>query len=79
MGEIKRNKKDIKLAILVGLITSFTIWIGCHFWIGTNFLAAIILAPLTVLGEIPSSKFIDDNATMILLPLSVLLLMSPLL
>ena len=77
MGEIKRIKKDIKLAIFVGLLTSFVIWISCHFWIGTNIFAAIILAPLTVLGEIPSSKFIDDNATMILLPLSVLLLMSP--
>ena len=79
MGEIKRTKKDIKLAISLGLITSYIIWISCYFWIGTNLLAAIILAPLTVLGEIPSSKYIDDNATMILLPLSVLLLMSSLL
>lgn len=77
MGEIKRIKKDIKIAIIAGLLTSYTIWIGCHFWIGTNILAAIILAPLTVIGEIPSSKFIDDNATMILLPLSCLMLMSP--
>ncbi|SVE37977.1 uncharacterized protein METZ01_LOCUS490831, partial [marine metagenome] len=37
----------------------------------------ILLAPLTVLGELPRVKYIDDNATMILFPLAALLLLSP--
>ena len=40
-------------------------------------LAAVLLAPLTVVGEIPSTKIIDDNATMVLLPLAGLVLLMP--
>ncbi len=77
MGEIKRKKKDIKLAINVGLVCSYFIWIGCTIWLGTPFFVSIILAPLTVLGEIPQVKYIDDNATMILFPLSALMILLP--
>tara|TARA_B110000495_G_C23012399_1_gene598950 strand:- start:1137 stop:1784 length:648 start_codon:yes stop_codon:yes gene_type:complete len=77
MGEIKRQKKDIKMAIMAGLLCSYVIWIGCHFWINTPILVSIILAPLTVLGELPQVKYIDDNATMILFPLSALIILLP--
>ena len=40
-------------------------------------MAAILLAPLTVLGELPKTKDIDDNATMILFPLAGLMLLLP--
>jgi hypothetical protein len=46
-------------------------------FLGTPAWVAVILAPLTVLGEIPRVKWIDDNATMILFPLTVLLLLTP--
>ena len=45
----------------------------------TPFLAAVLLAPLTVAGEVPRVSWIDDNATMILFPLIALLLLHPLL
>ena len=77
MGEIKRQKQDMRLAIITGLAASSAIWIGCSFWIGTPLWTCILLAPLTVLGELPRIKYIDDNATMILLPLAGLLLLSP--
>jgi len=51
--------------------------VGCSFWLGTPLWISILLAPLTVLGELPRVKYIDDNATMILLPLAALLLLSP--
>ena len=79
MGEVKRKKKDLRLAILSGLVVSYFVWLGCHFWIGTDLIVAILLAPLTVLGELPSTKAIDDNATMVLFPLSGLVLLLPLL
>ena len=77
MGEIKRTKKNLRTAVITGLIVSYIVWIGCHFWIGTELIAALLLAPLTVLGEILPTREIDDNATMVLFPLSGLVLLLP--
>jgi hypothetical protein len=77
MGEIKRQMKDVRLAIIVGLFCSYLIWIGCSLWIGTPMIISILLAPLTVLGEIPQVKYIDDNATMVLFPLAGLMILLP--
>ena len=77
MGEVKRIKKDLKMAIIAGMVMSYTVWIGCHFWLGTDIIAAILLAPLTVAGEVPSNNLIDDNATMVLFPLCGLVLLLP--
>ncbi len=77
MGEVKRVKQDIRAAVIAGIIISYSVWLGCHFWLGTDIIAAVLLAPLTVLGEIPSTKLIDDNATMVLLPLGGLVLLLP--
>ena len=77
MGEIKRSKRGMKVAIFGGLITSYIIWFSSSYYLGTPIIASIILAPLTVLGELPTVKWIDDNATMILVPLTVLLFIEP--
>jgi hypothetical protein len=77
MGEVKRTKKDLSAAIIAGLCVSYAVWMGCHFWIGTDFIAALLLAPLTVLGELPPTRSIDDNATMVLFPLVGLVLLLP--
>jgi hypothetical protein len=77
MGEIKRSKRGLKAAIIGGLFVSYAIWFGSSYFIGTPIIASIILAPLTVIGELPRVKWIDDNATMILLPLTVLLMIEP--
>jgi len=77
MGEVKRKMKDLRAAIILGLVVSYTVWVGCHFWIGTELIAALLLAPLTVLGELPTTRAIDDNATMVLFPLVGLVLLLP--
>ena len=77
MGEVKRTQKNLRTAIIAGLAVSYAVWIGCHFWIGTEFIAALLLAPLTVLGELPPTRAIDDNATMVLFPLFGLVLLLP--
>ena len=69
--------RDLRLAIISGLVVSYCVWFGCHLWIGTDLIVAILLAPLTVLGELPSTKVIDDNATMVLFPLTGLVLLLP--
>ena len=77
MGEVKRTQKNLRTAIIAGLAVSYSVWVGCHFWIGTELIAALLLAPLTVLGELPPTRAIDDNATMVLLPLFGLVLLLP--
>ena len=77
MGEAKRKMKDLRAAIILGLVVSYAVWVGCHFWIGTELIAALLLAPLTVLGELPPTRAIDDNATMVLFPLVGLVLLLP--
>jgi hypothetical protein len=79
MGEVKRAKMGMKPAVLVGLAVSYTIWMGSVALFSTPFLVAVLLAPLTVAGEVPRVSWIDDNATMILFPLIALLLLHPLL
>ena len=77
MGEIKRSKKGLKFVIIGGLITSYIIWFSSSYFLGTPILASLILAPLTVIGELPTVRWIDDNATMVLLPLAILLIIEP--
>jgi hypothetical protein len=77
MGEIKRQMKDIKMAVVIGLICSYFIWLSCSYFLQTPLILSIILAPLTVLGEIPQVKYIDDNATMILFPLVAMVILLP--
>ncbi len=60
MGEIKRSKRGLKAAIIGGLFVSYAIWFGSSYFIGTPIIASIILAPLTVIGELPRVKWIDD-------------------
>ena len=79
MGEVKRAKMGMRAAVLVGMAVSYTIWMGSVALFSTPFLAAVLLAPLTVAGEVPRVSWIDDNATMILFPLIALLLLHPLL
>ena len=74
MGEVKRAKKGMKVAILVGLLVSYTVWMASVALFSTPLIAALFLAPLTVAGEVPRVSWIDDNATMILFPLIPLLL-----
>ncbi len=78
MGEVKRAKMGMQSAVLVGLAVSYTIWMGSVALFSTPFLVAVLLAPLTVAGEVPRVSWIDDNATMILFPLIALLLLHPL-
>ena len=77
MGEIKRIKQVLRLAIGIGLLVSYVVWLSCYYWLGTDLIVVALLAPLTVAGELPKTKAIDDNATMILFPLAGLILMFP--
>ena len=67
----------LRTAILIGGAVSYAIWLGCTFYLDTPLMASILLAPLTVIGELPRTNVIDDNATMLLIPLAGILILEP--
>ena len=77
MGEVKRRTSGLQSAILIGGAVSYVIWFGCTFYLNTPLIASILLAPLTVIGELPRTNLIDDNATMVLIPLAGVILLYP--
>lgn len=77
MGEVKRRTSGLQSAILIGGAVSYAIWFGCTFYLNTPLIASILLAPLTVIGELPRTNLIDDNATMVLIPLAGVILLYP--
>ncbi len=77
MGEVKRRTEGLRTAIVFGLLASYVVWFGCWHLVGTPLLASVLLAPLTVVGELPKTKSIDDNATMVFFPLIGLILLQP--
>jgi len=77
MGEVKRRTSGMQSAILIGGVVSYAIWLGCTFYLDTPLIASVLLAPLTVIGELPRTNIIDDNATMVLIPLAGVILLYP--
>ena len=77
MGEVKRRTSGLRAAILVGGAVSYGIWMSCTLYLDTPLIATALLAPLTVIGELPRTNVIDDNATMVLIPLAGAILLNP--
>lgn len=77
MGEARRYKFDNKSVFLIGSSVCALTWILCGYFFGTPYWLALIMGPLTAASEWPKLKWIDDNATMVLLPLAAVLMFSP--
>ena len=43
----------------------------------TPLIACLIVAPIAVFSETPRLRYIDDNATMLLIPLAVVVTLEP--
>ena len=69
MGEIKRKTrpKNGNLRWIIDIICSMD---RMSFRLNP-ILASLLLAPLTVAGEVPKLRYIDDNATMVLFPFCI--------
>ncbi len=77
LGEMRRrgmNTRDVVLSTTVLLIL---IWLACWQLFGTPWWLAFLFAPLCVASEWPRLRYIDDNATMVLIPLGMILLLEP--
>jgi len=69
MGELRRAHLPSWFVAAVGILLVAGLWLIAWWWLGTPWWWAIIMGPLAVASEWPNLKWIDDNATMQLVPL----------
>ena len=77
MGEARRMGLDNRAVYAVGTVVCTLTWLGCGYFFGTPYWLALLMGPLTMVSELPKLKWIDDNATMVLLPLAAILFIAP--
>ena len=77
IGEARRMGYDSRTVFAIGTIVCGLTWLGCSFFLGTPYWMAILMAPLTTAAEWPKLRWIDDNATMVLIPLAITILLAP--
>ena len=77
LGEIRRKGLDAKSVFIYGSIFVGLIWVATWHFFDTPIWMAILMAPICVAAEWPRLRLIDDNATMLLIPLSVIIMLVP--
>ena len=69
LGETRKFMNSTRLIIILALVVSMAIWLLSSVFLETPIWLTLIMPPLAIAAEWPSVKYIDDNATMILVPL----------
>ena len=77
MGELRRANFSSKKVVLIGYVSSLFIWITCSMLVETPIAIAPFISAILVASEWPRLTWIDDNATMLLIPLTFILLLTP--
>ena len=77
LGESRRMGLSDSKVYITGGIGAFIIWLACYQLIHTPLMLVFLMSPLVVIAERPRLKWIDDNATMLLIPAAALLIVSP--
>lgn len=77
MGEARRLNCSNTLIILLGMLVVTLVWLLAVAWLATPWQLVPLLVPLTIFAEYKKYSWIDDNATMVLLPLALIVLCVP--
>ena len=77
LGEMRRNGVAEKNVMIFGTLFLAAIWSAGVIWLDTPWWVVPLFAPLGVLAEKPRLRWIDDNATMLLIPLGLAILIGP--
>ena len=77
MGELRRKGFQTKEVIIFSTLFLIAVWLTCWYLFATPWWLALIFAPLCVFSEMPRLRYIDDNATMLLIPLAGILILEP--
>lgn len=77
MGELRRKDIPDRQVMIYATLLILAIWLVAVAQFGTPIWLAILLAPVCMISEWPRLTYIDDNATMLLIPLALVLLLEP--
>ncbi|MEC8670705.1 MAG: hypothetical protein VXY11_05715 [Candidatus Thermoplasmatota archaeon] len=77
LGEVRRKGNTPRTVFISGSIFLAIIWIACWYQLGTPIWMAVFMPPLCVAAEWPRLRWIDDNATMLLIPLCAAIMLLP--
>ncbi|MDA8609751.1 hypothetical protein N9X79_00165 [Euryarchaeota archaeon] len=77
LGEMRRKGMTTRNVIVSSTLFLFLVWVACWHFVQTPLWLAFLFAPLCVASEWPRLRYIDDNATMVLIPLGMVLLLEP--
>ena len=77
MGELRRKGFQTKEVVIFSTIFLIALWLTCWYLFATPWWLAFMFAPLCVYSEMPRLRYIDDNATMLLIPLAGVLILEP--
>ncbi len=77
MGELRRKDFTDRQVMIYATTLIMAIWLTCWWQFDTPLWVAIIAAPISMISEWPRLRFIDDNATMVLIPLALILILEP--
>ena len=78
LGEIRRMGASQKSAFIWGSLVCLVIWVVCWNIFDTPLWLAPIMALICTASEWPRLRWIDDNATMVLIPLCAIIILHPL-
>ena len=77
MGELRRKGISSRNVMVYSTAALWVIWLASSAQFGTPVWMAFLLAPVCMISEWPRLRYIDDNATMVLIPLALVLLLEP--
>jgi len=77
LGELRRSGMEVMKVNWICMAVTLAIWIGCWKLLGTPLWLGFIITPIVVAAEYPRLRWIDDNATMLLIPLALIIVLSP--
>ena len=77
MGELRRKHVSKNMLICLTTILLLLVWMASWHFFDTPLWFAPIMAPLCMVSEWPRYSIIDDNATMLLIPLAAVVTLIP--
>lgn len=77
MGELRRKGTSDREVMLFATVLILAIWLVCWQAFETPLLISLLLPVVCMASEWPRLTYIDDNATMILIPMTLVLLLEP--
>lgn len=77
MGELRRKDLEARQVMIASTFALLLVWLGAWHLFGTPLWMAVLLAPVCMIAEWPRLRYIDDNATMVLIPLALVIILEP--